>query len=408
MSKCAVCGQGGWGQPGNTFRTKDGKKVCSDRCARDYNLNLMQSGGGSGDSSTGSNQSSGGGFSNWTKEAMKSDEEKLIEKGLSGEEIARIKEVEAKADLEAKKEYTKRMEIEEKMSLERAKLRAEKAEKLREEGKNFQAFILLHRGWSVAIVVITLFIGFIIMGKIGSAMEESALQSSINQSEELEKIESKIMLGINAGENKEKLLELVDQLKHDDAENYIHGRKMGIIKASYGYAPENEFHGKYSEYWTAKREAFKEIILSGKKIEEFMNSVKKDAGNNFNNNAAKSEETSDNNNSENIESQPTSMIDDNSSLLGVWEGSFGNDQISISIETVNADGSVTGTNEVKGNKRGLTGTMTKNGTNSDFVLNEPGDDEWDGVFKFTIIDNTATGTWTANNGKSTKQFSLTK
>jgi len=102
------------------------------------------------------------------------------------------------------------------------------------------------------------------------------------------------------------------------------------------------------------------------------------------------------------ETPPASDI--NNELIGEWIGAFGNDQILINIESINEDGSVTGFNIVKNNKRALTGF--KNG--NEFELKEPGDDKWDGVFKFTITENIATGTWTANNGKSTKQFSLSK
>jgi tellurite resistance protein len=99
-----------------------------------------------------------------------------------------------------------------------------------------------------------------------------------------------------------------------------------------------------------------------------------------------------------------SATSNSSDVIGEWKGAFGNDQLLINIESINEDGSVTGFNIVKNNKRALTGF--KNG--DVFELNEPGDDKWDGVFKFTITDNKATGTWAANNGKSTKQFSLTK
>jgi hypothetical protein len=108
------------------------------------------------------------------------------------------------------------------------------------------------------------------------------------------------------------------------------------------------------------------------------------------------------------ETQPESESSDNSNLIGEWKGVFGNDQLALTIETVNADGSATGFNIVKGNRRPLTGIVTKNVDSYDFELKEPGDDKWDGVFKFSISGSTAKGSWTANNGKSTKQFSLTK
>jgi hypothetical protein len=114
------------------------------------------------------------------------------------------------------------------------------------------------------------------------------------------------------------------------------------------------------------------------------------------------------NSEQSTETQPESESSDNSNLIGEWKGVFGNDQLALTIETVNADGSVSGFNIVKSNRRPLTGSVTKNGDDYNFELKEPGDDKWDGVFKFSISGNTASGNWTANNGKSTKQFSLTK
>ncbi len=100
----------------------------------------------------------------------------------------------------------------------------------------------------------------------------------------------------------------------------------------------------------------------------------------------------------------TPVISNSNDLIGEWKGAFGNDQLLINIESINDDGSVTGFNVVKNNRRALTGLKNDN----EFELREPGDDKWDGVFKFTISNNEATGTWTANNGKSTKSFTLTK
>lgn len=91
-------------------------------------------------------------------------------------------------------------------------------------------------------------------------------------------------------------------------------------------------------------------------------------------------------------------------LIGEWKGTFGNDQIALNIENINTDGSVTGYDKVKNNRRELSGYMK----DKIFVLNEPGDDKWDGVFKFSIIDDVLTGTWSSNNGKLTKEYTLTK
>jgi hypothetical protein len=91
-------------------------------------------------------------------------------------------------------------------------------------------------------------------------------------------------------------------------------------------------------------------------------------------------------------------------IIGEWEGEFGTNKILLVIESINEDGSVAGYNIVANNKRALSGY--KNG--ADFELKEPGDDEWDGVFKFTLIDNTAIGTWTSNNGEISREFKLIK
>ena len=95
-------------------------------------------------------------------------------------------------------------------------------------------------------------------------------------------------------------------------------------------------------------------------------------------------------------------------LIGEWKGAFGNDQLALTIEAVNEDALKWGSTIVKGNSRPLTGTVTKSGNSYNFELKEPGNDKWDGVFNFSISGNTANGNWTANNGKSTKHFSLTK
>lgn len=91
-------------------------------------------------------------------------------------------------------------------------------------------------------------------------------------------------------------------------------------------------------------------------------------------------------------------------LIGEWKGSFGYDQLLLNIESINDDGSVTGYNIVKNNRRNLTGFTRDN----EFELNEPGDEKWDGVFKFSIAEGMLKGTWISNNGRSKREFSLSK
>ena len=105
--------------------------------------------------------------------------------------------------------------------------------------------------------------------------------------------------------------------------------------------------------------------------------------------------------SETVTVKPNNITDN---TIGIWTGAFGKDQLTINIESIDANGTVKGYDEVKGNKRNLTGTKTGN----TFTLNEPGDDKWDGVFTFSFDKNTnkLTGEWKSNNGKSKKNFEL--
>jgi hypothetical protein len=89
---------------------------------------------------------------------------------------------------------------------------------------------------------------------------------------ELEKIENKIIIGIKNKEDEAVLLDLVTQLNHEDSRNYIDGKKQGIIHGYLG--PDDKFHGTYSAYWTGLREAYKEIIISGISIEQYLENIK--------------------------------------------------------------------------------------------------------------------------------------
>lgn len=105
--------------------------------------------------------------------------------------------------------------------------------------------------------------------------------------------------------------------------------------------------------------------------------------------------------SNSLPEQSTSNVAD---AIGTYSGLFGKDQLTIVIESIDANGVVKGYDEVKGNKRALTGNCSEN----NFVLNEPGDDKWDGVFTMTYSAESLKGSWKANNGKSTKEFELKK
>ena len=91
-------------------------------------------------------------------------------------------------------------------------------------------------------------------------------------------------------------------------------------------------------------------------------------------------------------------------LIAQWIGDFGKDQLLVNIESIDDQGNVTGYDEVKNNKRILTGSFSSN----KFILKEPGDDKWDGVFTITYSGESLKGTWKANNGKTSKEFELKK
>ena len=93
-----------------------------------------------------------------------------------------------------------------------------------------------------------------------------------------------------------------------------------------------------------------------------------------------------------------------SEYSGLWEGDFGNSKIQISIDAADSSGAIKGYNILKGKKRELSGSY-RDGV---IVLNEPGDDPWDGVFEITMTDTKCTGNWKSNNGKLRRDFELLK
>jgi len=93
-----------------------------------------------------------------------------------------------------------------------------------------------------------------------------------------------------------------------------------------------------------------------------------------------------------------------SDLIGNYIGDFGKDKLNIVIESIDENGAINGYDEVKGNRRKLTGSKKGNS----ITLKEPGDDKWDGIFYIIFENNSLTGSWKANNGKSSKEFKLIK
>lgn len=97
-------------------------------------------------------------------------------------------------------------------------------------------------------------------------------------------------------------------------------------------------------------------------------------------------------------------------FIGVYTGAFGDNEIGLEIISINPKTlSVTGSNSVAGNSRPLKGTIEILDNVCYFVLNEPGDDQYDGVFEFKIYKNSNTsleGTWRSNDGTLTRDYRL--
>jgi tetratricopeptide (TPR) repeat protein len=119
-------------------------------------------------------------------------------------------------------------------------------------------------------------------------------------------------------------------------------------------------------------------------------------------------------------------------LLGTWVGEMSGDKFTLAITQVDGE-NISGFNILKSNKRPVNGSFKEITTNEfcsrafHVVLNEPGDDNWDGVFEinYTLyfktislngvttcqydqFDVRCTGTWKSNNGKLKHEFELNK
>ena len=99
------------------------------------------------------------------------------------------------------------------------------------------------------------------------------------------------------------------------------------------------------------------------------------------------------------------ILDD---VSGSYSGTHGPKTIDLSVSTM-SDGTASGFNTVtdkdgKTTSRSLSGTVTKISNNKvRILLEEPGDDKWDGKFDLTFrrsgISITGSGTWKSNNGR---------
>lgn len=97
-------------------------------------------------------------------------------------------------------------------------------------------------------------------------------------------------------------------------------------------------------------------------------------------------------------------------LTGVYTGDFGDGNISLVLSFVNEKKAI-GYDVHKGLKRNISGSVTDKNDFVELILNEPGDNPYDGVFvlKISKVDFSVDAIWTANDPKlRNKKFKLTK
>ncbi len=198
----------------------------------------------------------------------------------------------------------------------------------------------------------------------------------------LEKTEDSVKIAIASGDLK-KALKMTSRMTyptHDDMPTFmtqdVYGKKCS--------------GSSYDAFWMEKRAAYRAEI---DKLLKSNYPLLKNSSNSKRSSA--STEIHENN---------TTNETISSDLTGEWNGTFGENKITLVIKSININ-RVTGHDIVQGKTRHLSGKVDEN---NNFILNEPGDEEWDGVFKFNIENSHLIGNWKANNGKMNIDFVLDK
>ena len=106
-----------------------------------------------------------------------------------------------------------------------------------------------------------------------------------------------------------------------------------------------------------------------------------------------------------VQGQPSpvasSAVESIEGILGSYVGPFGDNKITLLV-TKAGGGAVSGRSIVGGNDRPFDGTLTLEDGSYSVVAKEPGDNKYDGVFKFKIAQtalNEVKGTWKPNDTK---------
>lgn len=134
----------------------------------------------------------------------------------------------------------------EKEAKEKAERRA-RANELRSQGKNFQAFLVEFQN---GVIMVSLVVGIGLFIIFSSYNKQSNIEDAMKINSELEQIEDSVKIYIN-NKNYDKALILANKLVHSSHADMEHLD----FDAWNGYP-------KFDEYWTKKREEYKKIILN--------------------------------------------------------------------------------------------------------------------------------------------------
>lgn len=192
-------------------KTFDKKWVCSENCKRDYNNSIRN------------NQNLNSNNKTVIKEQTIIKEPKTADQILAEAEAEKIKH----------------------------QIEMEKKAKQEQENKEFWQGVKKH--WKIWVSILIL--SFCIIAFMGYR-ENKKKQEDIKFSQQLESIEDNVKLAIQSGD-KVKALELANQLVHPSHEN-MEDKEFDSWN---GYP-------KYDEYWTKKREEYKEQIMNSSTTKE--------------------------------------------------------------------------------------------------------------------------------------------
>ena len=172
--------------------------------------------------------------------AIEADRERRADRAEERERKAIIDERQRLIDIEEAKVRA------EQEARERAE-RRQRANELRSQGKNFQAFLVEFQNGVIGVSVV---LGLALFFFFFTQNQKSNMADAMKINSELEQIEDSVKIYIN-NKNYDKALLLANKLVHSSNEKMEH-----LEFDSWNGYP------KFDEYWTKKREEYKKVILN--------------------------------------------------------------------------------------------------------------------------------------------------